>query len=129
MKMYKVAVTVSAEQFMNLFPRIGKDFQLEIKEIDSGQKDLFQNAPKRGGRRKGSKVNDAVLQALANGPQTVKQLKSALENAGLAPGRCRPRSPICRDPARSPARRRGSTTFARPRSERGGSQTQTGRGG
>ena len=86
MKMYKVAVVVSAEQFMSLFPRIGKDFQLEIKEIDSGPKDLFQNAPKRGGRRKGSKVNAAVLGALANGPQTVKQLKSALENAGLSAG-------------------------------------------
>jgi hypothetical protein len=35
---------------------------------------------------RGSKVNDAILGALADGPQSAKTLKAALEKAGLAGG-------------------------------------------
>ena len=35
---------------------------------------------------RGSKVNEAILGALAAGPQTAKNLKAALENAGLSAG-------------------------------------------
>jgi predicted Rossmann fold nucleotide-binding protein DprA/Smf involved in DNA uptake len=33
-----------------------------------------------------SKVNDTLMKALENGPQTPTQLKTALETAGLSPG-------------------------------------------
>ena len=87
MRMYKVSMTVSAEQFMEIFPRIKNNVELEmVREIESEALHQDTDTPKRPGRRRGSKVHDTVLQALANGPQTVKQLKSALEGAGLAAG-------------------------------------------
>jgi hypothetical protein len=38
------------------------------------------------GAIRGSKVNDTIVTALQNGPTTVKELKQALEAAGLSPG-------------------------------------------
>ena len=32
---YKISMTLSAEEFMTIFPRIGADVQLEIKKIDT----------------------------------------------------------------------------------------------
>jgi predicted Rossmann fold nucleotide-binding protein DprA/Smf involved in DNA uptake len=70
-----------------------------IDLIDSGQaanasitpvpeeNPISKSAPARGTRAlRGSKVNDTVRAALADGPRTVKQLKTALEEGGFAPG-------------------------------------------
>lgn len=83
MATYKVTITVSADEFMELLPHIGER-KIDVKKID-----LFQQSlPKAPAARvlRGSKVNDTVRAALANGPRTVKQLKAALEDAGLAAG-------------------------------------------
>jgi predicted Rossmann fold nucleotide-binding protein DprA/Smf involved in DNA uptake len=42
--------------------------------------------PAKARQRRGSKVNNTVLRALDQGPQSVKALKEALEHAGMSPG-------------------------------------------
>jgi hypothetical protein len=47
-------------------------------------KETFREAVRRGPR--GSKVNNTILDALQNSTLTVRQLKEALEHAGMSPG-------------------------------------------
>ena len=87
MSMYKVTISVTADQFMDILPHVS-GLKIDVKKID-----LFSDAlaaklpgPPKTRTPRGSKVNRTILAALANGPQTTKQLKDALEAADLAPG-------------------------------------------
>ena len=78
---YKISMTLSAEEFMTIFPRIGADVQLEIKKIDTAPVSKEPRAPRQSSTGKLS-VNSAILQTLDNGPATVATLKDALLDAG-----------------------------------------------
>jgi DNA-binding transcriptional ArsR family regulator len=68
----QLLVTVTAEEQTTESPTFQK------------AKETFREAVRRGPR--GSKVNDAILDALQNSTLTVRQLKEALERAGMSPG-------------------------------------------
>ena len=78
MTKYKISMTLSAEEFMAVFPRIGGNVQLEIKKIEDSP------APPRASSNGSGKVsvNEAILQALDNGPASIGALKEALLSAG-----------------------------------------------
>jgi hypothetical protein len=82
------------EQFMNFVETIGPAVDrlvvtVQADEVGASEAPVMQRAEthqaiRRGPR--GSKVNTTILQALASGPKTIKELKGALEAAELAPG-------------------------------------------
>jgi hypothetical protein len=74
-------MTLSAEEFMTIFPRIGADVQLEIKKIDTAPVSKEPRAPRQSSTGKLS-VNEAILQTLSDGPASVGALKEALLSAG-----------------------------------------------
>ena len=74
-------MTLSAEEFMTIFPRIGADVQLEIKKIDTAPVSKEPRAPRQSSTGKLS-VNEAILQTLSDGPASVGKLKEALLDAG-----------------------------------------------
>ena len=81
MTKYKISMTLSAEEFMAIFPRIGGDVQLEIKKLDS------PDAPKEPRARRSSSdgklsVNAAIKQRLERGRATISELKDSLIGAG-----------------------------------------------
>ena len=81
MTKYKISMTLSAEEFMAVFPRIGGNVQLEIKKIEDSA--APPRAPRASSNGSGKvSVNDAILQALDNGPASVGALKEALLSAG-----------------------------------------------
>ena len=81
MTKYKISMTLSAEEFMAVFPRIGGNVQLEIKKIEDSP--APPRAPRASSNGSGKvSVNDAILQALDNGPASVGALKEALLSAG-----------------------------------------------
>ena len=83
MTKYKISMTLSAEEFMAVFPRIGGNVQLEIKKIEDSDAPKAPRAPRASSNGSGKvSVNDAILQALDNGPASVGALKEALLSAG-----------------------------------------------
>ena len=82
---YKISMTLSAEEFMTIFPRIGADVQLEIKKIDTAPVSKEPRAPRQLSTGKLS-VNEAILQTLSDGPASVSKLKEALIDAGKSAG-------------------------------------------
>ena len=80
MTKYKISMTLSAEEFMAVFPRIGGNVQLEIKKIEDSAPPRAPRASSNGSGK--VSVNDAILQALDNGPASVGALKEALLWAG-----------------------------------------------
>jgi hypothetical protein len=96
--MYDVRLTLSAEQLMETLMRynmidlqhvlIEKSHESEFSTSASESASEILAKPKRGGQRgpRGSKVQDALRAVLTSGPQTSKQLRSTLEQAGFSGG-------------------------------------------
>jgi hypothetical protein len=99
MKMYDVRITVDANKAVELLGLLEGDTMIKIsvhptpiaglpefvpEQLDS----VPEPAKKRGGQRgpRGSKVQDTLRAVLTGGPQTPKQLRSTLENAGFSSG-------------------------------------------
>lgn len=95
MNVYKI--TFAGNELMKFLDNLPLKTKIEIEVTgalfpsDSADDELSLSIPmmerKRATRTpRGSRVNKTILAALANGPQTTKQLKEALEAADLAPG-------------------------------------------
>jgi hypothetical protein len=69
----RLVVTVKADEPMDMRPRPENET-------------VSQTPPRATRATRGSKVNTAILQALMQGPRTIKELKGALEGANLSPG-------------------------------------------
>jgi hypothetical protein len=100
---YVVNLTLDEEEFANFAKTSGiKSFSVEVVQTtEPAHASLFEpegklspNTHRMGAVKKPgpprktrvSKVNTAIMTALANGPQTLKGLKESLEEAGLSPG-------------------------------------------
>ena len=81
MTKYKISMTLSAEEFMAIFPRIGGNVQLDIKKMEGPEApSKAPRAPRSGGGK--LSVNAAIKQRLEKGDATVSELKDALTDAG-----------------------------------------------
>ena len=84
MTKYKISMTLSAEEFMAIFPRIGGNVQLDIKKMEGpdapSKEPRAPRAPRSGGGK--LSVNAAIKQRLEKGDATVSELKDALTEAG-----------------------------------------------
>ena len=94
MTKYKISMTLSAEEFMAVMDPRGLANamceRLEIKKIEDSDAPKAPRAPRASSNGSGKvSVNDAILQALDNGPASVGALKEALLSA---PASRRPRS-------------------------------------
>jgi hypothetical protein len=82
------------EQFVHFIDTVGPVVdRLVITVKADEQADAIPEAPTRAPQvarstrgPRGSKVNTTILQALMQGPRTIKELKQALEGANLSPG-------------------------------------------
>jgi predicted Rossmann fold nucleotide-binding protein DprA/Smf involved in DNA uptake len=79
------------QEFLNFVDTIGPAVERLVVTVSAGTGEAAPApVPARSpiGRRgpRGSKVNTTVLEALNDAPRTVKELKEALENAGMAAG-------------------------------------------
>lgn len=89
MNTYKITMTVDRNQLIRFIDTVGLDQNVSIEALpDDGSTPAAPTPVKHDARRgpRGSKVNDAILGALAAGPQSNKQLREALQTAGLATG-------------------------------------------
>lgn len=84
---FRVTLSLSQEDLMHLI-RSGELVGATITPIaePADNTPLAVRMPHKTRAVRGSKVNDAILGALADGPQSAKTLKAALEKAGLAGG-------------------------------------------
>jgi hypothetical protein len=94
MNTYTITLTLTEEQFANFVkePTV-KNFSVDVVQWNEPARgaaaSLFREPEKKPAparKLRGSKVNTAIMTALANGPQTLKGLKESLEEAGLSPG-------------------------------------------
>jgi hypothetical protein len=87
MTKYRVTMFLDRVELINLIDS-GQAANASIMPMhEEGGANYSGTIPARGARAlRGSKVNDTVRAALANGPRTVKQLKTALEEGGFAAG-------------------------------------------
>lgn len=85
--MNKYTVTIelpSKEAFLNFIDHAGPGRMTVAIESEV---QVHSATPMKAPRQlRGSKVNTTIVNALNEGPRTVKQLKEALEGAGMSPG-------------------------------------------
>jgi hypothetical protein len=84
---YSVTIKMDHDE-LTAFLANGVAGKVQIEILPGEQADVVHQlhpAPKPRATR-GSKVNDAILGALAEGTRTIKELKAALEKAGLSAG-------------------------------------------
>lgn len=88
MNTYTVTLRLpNREAFMKLVDEVGPlVHQLVITVAAPEQAPAIEESKPAPQRTRVSKVNDTITTALKNGPQTVKQLKEALEGAELSAG-------------------------------------------
>ena len=89
MNTYKITFTLNKDQLVSFVdtagPLLAKATITVIKDEPADViRAIHKVKIKRGPR--GSKVNDTILEAMKEGPQTVGALKEALEQAGLSAG-------------------------------------------
>ena len=83
MKKYRISMVVTAEDFMEIFPGIQNATVFTVDEILATDKSAPAPAP-RAVRKRTSKVNETILQALNGGMARTAELKKALSDAGLS---------------------------------------------
>lgn len=94
MTQYKVTMTCDRNQLLRFIDLVGLDQRTHVEALPGpsevpGETLAPMSTPTRRGAPRGprgSKVNDAILRTLRTEPQTTKQLRTALESNGLAPG-------------------------------------------
>jgi hypothetical protein len=89
MNTYSVTLNLTKDQFLNLIDAAAPLLaQATIKVIKEPADAIHAMHPKakRASKLRGSKVNDTILTTIASGSATVKQLKEALEKAGMSAG-------------------------------------------
>jgi predicted Rossmann fold nucleotide-binding protein DprA/Smf involved in DNA uptake len=84
-KKYRISLTLTADEFMRVFPSIRGTGQLDVEEVaDRTDVPNFVPAP-RATRKRASKVNDTILDRLRKGPAEAAALKQTLADADLSP--------------------------------------------
>ena len=84
MKKYRISLTLTADEFMRVFPSIRGNGQLDVEEVvDRTDAPNPVPAPKAT-RKRASKVNDTIIDALHKGSADAASLRSSLERAGLS---------------------------------------------
>jgi hypothetical protein len=86
MNTYEVTFKIpNKEAFVEFVDKVGPVVgRMEV--VVSNPNATTATAPKKAPPLRGSKVNDTILAALHNSTLTTRQLKDALENAGLSAG-------------------------------------------
>ena len=82
MTKYKISMTLSAEEFMAIFPRIGGNVQLEIKKMEGPDAPSKEPRAPRSSSEGKLSVNAAIKQRLERGRATISELKDSLIGAG-----------------------------------------------
>jgi predicted Rossmann fold nucleotide-binding protein DprA/Smf involved in DNA uptake len=84
-KKYRISLTLTADEFMRVFPSICGNGQLDVEEVaDRTEAPNAVPAPKAT-RKRASKVNDTILDRLRKGPAEAAALKQTLADADLSP--------------------------------------------
>ena len=96
MSQYTITLQLpTKEQFLGFIDTVGPlvgVMSISVTPDDQAPAEAEYNAPpmrtepKKPRQLRGSKVNAAILEALERSTLTVKQLKEALERAGMSPG-------------------------------------------
>ncbi len=92
MNEYTVTIRLNRDQFDHFVENVGplvERLVVTVKQIASADVEPTKVAPTKAAAprsMRGSKVNDTIMTTLGSGPQPVKVLKEALENADLSPG-------------------------------------------
>src|SRR5579864_2074466 len=92
MNEYTVTIRLNRDQFDHFLENVGPlvdRLVVTVKQIALTESEPVRAAPQRAPAprpMRGSKVNDTIMATLGAGPQPVKALKEALENANLSPG-------------------------------------------
>lgn len=88
MNRYTVTMQIAdRDQFMHFIDNVGPLAGQLVVTVAADEHEMEPAPePQKARQARGSKVNDAILAALENEPMPIKQLKEALESAGLSPG-------------------------------------------
>jgi len=92
MNEYTVTIRLNRDQFDHFLENVGPlvdRLVVTVKQIALTEFEPVRAAPQKAPAprpMRGSKVNDTIMATLGAGPQPVKALKEALENANLSPG-------------------------------------------